>query len=183
MNKNEYKQLRTSIKCPLRGKKLLINNIKQIKMKNSMNGTAVYKWLKCMQVSLVVIVTAMMCLTLSGCDKEDLGEKFGTIKYQNDVYSVSIGEISKNSKGNVTVELVGDMKGTVIISQGKMVPVIGMRIVVGSKNLEYEGANISAGLYEYEFNTTKNPDKIIVYSNDGSGSTLTFHGKKKRVIN
>ena len=132
-------------------------------------------------LSFACVATAVL-LSLSGCHKENFGEKSGTITYGENVFTVSIGEISKDDQGNLTVELTGNLIGGFIIIQGNMKPYLGMRIIVDGKTLEYDSANISAGCYTYYFKTGKNPSRIIVYSNDGSNSTLSFDGKKKTVI-
>ena len=155
-------------------------------MKNSINfklkSTARNKWLKSAWATFAIIATVMFCVTMSGCKKDDAGEKSGTIKYGNNVFTVSIGEISKNDAGNLLIELKGNLKGELAIVQGKVIPYIGMRVIVDNMTLEYDAMKVNEGLYLFSFKTSKNPGKIIVYSNDGSKATLTFDGKKKTVI-
>jgi len=150
-------------------------------MKTKIKSEAMYRWLKSVQTSFAIVATVMVCLTNTGCKKEDVGEKSGTIKYKNDVYTVSIGEIGKNSNGDIWIELTGNLKPEINIIQGKITPLLGMRIFVDGRSLEYDSMSIDEGIYVYGFKTGKNPEKIIVYSNDGSNASLTFDGKTKRV--
>jgi len=156
--------------------------IKKKKMKNLTKPVAANSWLKSMQASIAIITTVVLCICLSGCKKEDLGETSGTISYGNNIYTVYIGEIWKGEDNTVLIELMGNMPGEVTIKNGKMQTYLGMRIIVDGKTIENEYALIKAGKYDYIFDTTKNPSKIIVYSNDGSNATLTFDGKRKTVI-
>ena len=134
-------------------------------------------------VSTIALVAAVMvCLSLSGCKKEDLGATSGTIGYGNDVFTVSIGETGTDDQDNIWVELTGNLPGGFIISMGKLIPYLGMRIIVDGKTLEYDSMTISSRSYYYFFKTKKNPSRIIVYSNDGSNATLNFDGKRKTVI-
>ena len=149
-------------------------------MKRFINFTVTKRWLKSVGATFAIVAT-VFGITMSGCKKND-GEKSGVIKYGNNVYTVSIGEIGKNNEGNIWIELEGNLKGELYIVQGKVIPDIGMRVIVDSKTIEFEYMDIKPGLYVFSFKTGKNPEKIIAYSNDGSNSTLTFDGKRKTVI-
>ena len=151
-------------------------------MRPKVKFTATNGRMRTIQAHFATVVTLMLCLVLSGCHKENLGETSGEITYNSSVYTVSIGEIGKDDSGNLRIELTGNLAGEVSFVQGKIVPYIGMRIVVDGKTMDYDSGSIQAGLYVYYFKTSKNPEKIIVYSNDGRNSTLTFHGKRKTVI-
>jgi len=154
-----------------------MENYKRLKIKT----VAVNGWMKNVKASFAIAGALLLCIVLPGCNKDD-GETSGKIACQGDVYTVSIGEISKNDAGKIWVELVGDMPGVLNIVQGRVVPILGMKVFVDGRAIDFENFGIKSGLYSYGFNTGKNPEKIIVYSNDGSNQTLTFHGKRKTVI-
>ena len=132
-----------------------------------------------------ILATMMVCLTISGCKKEIFEDESGSIKYGTEVFTVSIGAIGKNrDNGDIWIQLesvTGYLKTELKIVQGKVVPSLGMRIVVSGKTLEYDVMSIEEWEYWFGFKTGKKPEKIIVYSNDGSNATLTFDGKGRRV--
>jgi len=134
---------------------------------------------------IAIVATMMVCLTISGCKKENIENESGTIKYGTKVFNVSIGEIGKNrDNGDIWIELVpvtGNLEAELKIVQEKVLPPLGMRIMVSGKTLEYDVISISESRYWFGFKTGKKPEKIIVYSNDGSNATLTFDGKSRRV--
>jgi len=128
---------------------------------------------------------AVMCfltilLVCMGCH-DDLGPTKGTILCGNETYSISIGEISKNDAGYTLVSIVGDMPGQMIIRNGSLYPILGVRIMAGGI-VEYQAFSVSAGEYTYSFSTKKDPERVIVYSLNGGTETLTFDGKSKTVI-
>lgn len=132
--------------------------------------------------SVICKITMSICfmtcvLLFAGCDKDDDGKKVGTI----DDYAVSIGEIGQNDKGYITVELLGNLPGSIIIKNGNAYPHLGMRIVVDKKTIEMQTFSVESGKYTYGFSTQKNPEKIIVYSINDTNQTLTFNGKRKTV--
>ena len=147
-------------------------------MKKLIYPTAIYRWQKSTQAFFATVVAVMICITLSGCKKDNLGATSGTITYEDEVYTVSIGAIDSSNE-NTTVELVGNLKSEIIIHQGKYVFRIGMRIIADGRTYEYESIYIGEGCHVFKFNTNKKPSTIIVYSNDGKNSTLTFDGKTK----
>ena len=142
---------------------------------------ATCRWLKTIQVSFTIIATVALCMT-SACNKEETGKTSGTIKYNNKIYTVSIGEIGKNDLGNIWIELKSELPIQLSIKNGNVVPEIAMRIVVDNKTYEFDYLKLGEEIHEFSFIISKNPNKIIVYSNDGSNSTLTFDGKSKKVI-
>jgi len=144
---------------------------------------ATHSWLKSAGATFATVATVMLCMTVTGCKKEEEGKTSGAINYKGDVYTVSIGEIETAEAGYISIELLGNMKGYVEIVKGGMIPDLGMRILVDGRTLEYESGSISPnGRYVYYFKTTKKPEKIIVYSNDDGKATLTFDGKSKKLI-
>ena len=151
-------------------------------MKLKIKSTATNSRMRTIQACFTSVLMLMLCLVISGCP-DDHGETSGDIQYNSVVYTVNIGKIGNDNSGNICIELEGsNLPGQTRVVQGKIVPYIGMRIVVDGRTIEYDFVFVQTGLYEYYFNTAKNPEKIIVYSNDGSNSTLTFHGKRKTVI-
>ena len=125
----------------------------------------------------------MLCITcMTGCDKDDSGSKTGTLKYGSNTYTVSIGHIGKNDEVKTTVELLGNMDNAIKLINGQFKIVLGMKIVVDGKTLSYEGGEVSSEYLMFHFETTKNPDKILVYSEESGSPTLTFNGKNKSLI-
>ena len=150
-------------------------------MKKLINPTANYRWIESTQAFFATVVTVMICITLSGCKKDSLGETSGTITYEDEVYTVSIGAIESYNE-NTTVELVGNLKSEIVVHQGRFEFRIGMRIIADGKTFEYTSILIGEGSHTFNFSTNKHPSKIIVYSNDAKNSTLTFDGKSKTLI-
>jgi len=74
------------------------------------------------------------------------------------------------------------MPAQMLIANGRVYPYLGMRIIADKKTLEMQSFSVNDGEYGYSFSTKKDPEKIVVYSNVGSGATLTFDGKSKTVI-
>ena len=133
-------------------------------------------------VSKTFICLCMLALFVcAGCGKDDDPPQSGTLTYNDKKISVSIGKISKNDKGNTTIQLYGVEENTIVINNGKLTLAISMDIVVNKNTLKMDSWNISGDYNEYTFLTKKNPEKIIVYVVDGN-SSVTFDGKGKKVI-
>ena len=130
-----------------------------------------------------VITIMLFCISLSGCKKVESGEKKGIIGYKDEVYEVSIGDIFICDQGELVVELMGNMYRLLLGTQLKepMVNIV-MKVVVDGSILDYSSVVMMKELYAFSFKTKKFPEKIIVFSNDGSDATLTFDGKTKSII-
>jgi hypothetical protein len=117
-----------------------------------------------------LLVLGVWCMT--GCDKDDdLLGKTGTITYGGKTYTIRVGDIGKNSRGYTYVELLG-VPGLAEIKNGKLNPVINARITAGGSTFEANEFEFSEAGVAYYFPTKKDPEKITVYSSDGS--TLIF---------
>jgi hypothetical protein len=110
-------------------------------------------------------------------------EGTGTVKFEDEAFIVYIGEITKDEKGNTTVQLVGDkIRNRALLRNGKMVLPVWMDIVVAGKTISADNCNVGS-VYTYYFETTQNPKEIIVYGNDNKRSSQTFDGKTRKIIN
>ena len=146
------------------------------------NGASSKSQMSRRNLMIAIVATMMVCLTISGCKKESFEIGSGSIKYGTETFIVDISAIGKNSNGELWIRLTGDnLKAELIIVQGKVVPMFGMRIVVSGRTMEYDEMNIGEYEYWFGFKTGKKPEKIIVYSNDGSNAILTFDGKGRIV--
>ena len=128
-----------------------------------------------------VVCFLAIILMCAGCSK-DKGSKTGTIKCGEATYSITIGEVKKNDAGNTYVSITGDMPALLLIRDGEVIPYLGMRIIVDNRTVEMQYFSANEGEYAYSFSTKKDPGKIIIYSNVGASSTLTFDGKTRTVI-
>jgi hypothetical protein len=125
---------------------------------------------KCMGMACLL----MLCVwCMAGCDKDEdnLLGKTGTIRYDGETYTIRIGNIGKNSQGYTYVQLLG-VPGVVNIKNGKLDPAINVRITAGGFTYEADEFSFLGGGMTYHFLTKKDPEKITVYSSDGS--TLVF---------
>ncbi|MDR2627896.1 MAG: hypothetical protein LBC40_07680 [Dysgonamonadaceae bacterium] len=110
------------------------------------------------------------------------------IKFKNgtkdEIHTVSIGEIAKNDKGNITVELIRHHPRHKIISKnGKILLPVGMKISTGNQTLEFAFFIVSDHSIVYEFETSTVPMQITVYGNDTTGrSSHTFDAETKKVV-
>ncbi|MDR2809884.1 MAG: hypothetical protein LBB84_04915 [Tannerellaceae bacterium] len=107
------------------------------------------------------------------------------IKFRNgtkeEIHTVSLGEIGRNDKGNITVELIRHHPADkVTLGQGKIPLPAGMRISAGNRTTNFAYYLIGNESFVYEFETTVMPMQITVYGNDGTGrSTVTFDAQTK----
>jgi len=133
--------------------------------------------------SIVKIKTAICFLAImlicTGCP-EPLGPTSGDIQCGNETYSISIGEVTKNDSGYTLVTIKGDLPGQLYISNGKVYPILGVKIIAGG-TFDYQYFSVKSGEYTFSFSTKKDPERIIVYDNFGS-ATLIFDGKSKTII-
>lgn len=106
------------------------------------------------------------------------------VKFENETYTVYIGEISKGENGKLIVELLGDkIGGSVPFRNGRIIVPIAMKVVVAEKTISYENCSLSNDSHRFHFETTGMPEKIIVYGNDGKNSAeVIFDGKTKKLI-
>jgi hypothetical protein len=116
-----------------------------------------------------LLVLGVWCM--EGCDKNELLGKTGTITYDGNTYTIRVRGIGKNAQGYTYVELLG-VPGLTIISNGKLRPAINTRITAGVSIFEANEFLSSSEGMTYYFPTKEDPEKITVYSSDGS--TLTF---------
>jgi hypothetical protein len=106
------------------------------------------------------------------------------VKFEDETYTVHIGEIAKNDEGNITVKLLGErINGIIPMRNGNLILPIGMEILAGGKTIGYKGASVNEKFYLYKFETSVMPERITVYGNDGTNkSRVTFDAKTKKVI-
>ena len=137
-----------------------------------------------LSMSIVKIKTAMCFLTImsicAGCH-DKLGPTTGDIQCGNETYHISIKEVSKNDSGYTLVSIKGDLPGQMIIRNGKVYPILGVKIIAGG-TFDYQAFSVEYGEYTFSYSTKKDPERIIVYDTGGSGSTLIFDGKTKTII-
>jgi hypothetical protein len=117
-----------------------------------------------------LLVLGVWCM--AGCDKDDdLLGKTGTITYGGRTYTVSVGDIGKDSQGYTYVELLG-VPSLLEIRNGQLSPAIKAKITAGGSTFEANDFYPSEEGMTYYFSTKKDPEKITVYSSDGSTLTL-----------
>jgi hypothetical protein len=117
-----------------------------------------------------LLVLGVWCM--AGCDKDDdLLGKTGTITYGGSTYTVRVGDIGKDAQGYTYVELLG-VPALLGIRNGNASPVISAKITAGGATFEANSFYMSPESITYYFSTKKDPEKITVYSSDGS--TLVF---------
>ena len=137
-----------------------------------------------LSMSIVKIKTAICFLTImlicTGCP-EPLGPTSGDIKCGSETYSISIGEVTKNDSGYTLVTIKGDLPGQMIIRNGKVYPILGVKIIAGG-TFDYEYFSVKSGEYTFSFSTKKDPERIIVYDTGNSSAILIFDGKTKTII-
>jgi|GEM_PF-4643882 len=100
----------------------------------------------------------------------------GSVKFENETYTVQVGKISQDGKGKTLVELSGDkIGGTLLMRNNRMIIPVGMDIVVNGKTISYDNCSVNKENYVFYFATSGTPEKIVVYGNEGSyGSKVTF---------
>jgi hypothetical protein len=105
------------------------------------------------------------------------------VKFEDQIYTVHIGEIARNEKGNITVELLGKGIGSSLpIKDGNMIVPVAMQIVSGGKTVEYESCSIDDSRYLFRFSTSIMPEQVRVYGNDGANSSpAVFDALTKRL--
>jgi hypothetical protein len=107
------------------------------------------------------------------------------IKYNRETYTVHIGEIARDSTGNITVELLGE--GLAIhlnLNTNKLSFPATMKILSAGKIFEPIRYHGGSGLIRYGFPTTVMPTQITVYENEGIiSSSVIFDAKTKKPVN
>lgn len=137
-------------------------------------------------------------------------EKTGMLKFGDEKFPVSIGEIKPDDEGNMTVELLTELNIAVpdfdphsIMSipleeiMGEIHENIKLKIAVGDQNIHSGTFNMQGGLTDVEgqtafsvssiifsFPTKEAPDKITIYNAVGTAPVyhVSFDGKTKEVI-
>jgi hypothetical protein len=106
------------------------------------------------------------------------------VKFEDNAYTVHIGEIAGNDRGNITVELLGEGIGGVLpLRNGEVIIPVAMQILSGGKTVEYESCSVNSNSYLFRFPTSAMPEQIRVYGNDGTNSsTATFDAATKRLV-
>jgi len=133
----------------------------------------------------ILKLKAVMCfltimLIFAGCH-DKLGPTSGVIQCGNEHFSISIGEVTKNESGYALVSIKGDLPGQLIIRNGKVYPILGVKIIAGG-TIDYQAFSVKSGEYTFSFSTKKDPERIIVYDTGNSSATLIFDGKTKTII-
>ncbi len=108
------------------------------------------------------------------------------VQFENQTFTISIGEIGTDADGNTTVAINAlGMGNSIPIRNGKAVVSLQASIVAGGKTIGWSGASIKKDLIEFTFKTKKAPEKIIVYAYgkkaDSEGS-ITFDAATKAVL-
>ena len=130
-----------------------------------------------LKIAMCFLTIMLIC---TGCP-DPLGPTSGEIQSGNQTFSVSIGEVSKNESGYTLVSIKGDLPGQLIIRNGKVYPLLGVKIIAGG-TFDYQYFSVNSGEYTFSFSTKKDPERIIIYDTGNTSSTLIFDGKSKTII-
>jgi hypothetical protein len=85
-----------------------------------------------------------------------------SLEVNGTTYNLSIGRIGKGGNGNLIVEVKGKYLNRANLNfKSFVLP----KVIIGDKTFKTKYANIGADSCFYEFETTTNPDKIILYDN------------------
>ncbi len=106
-----------------------------------------------------------------------------TVKYKDQAYVVSLGNITDDGKGAITVEILTEEKISIPMTEsGALAAPIMMKIEAGGKTITASD-KVSILDKSMSFNFGEVPEKVIVYGNDGNanGPTVTFDVKKSMV--
>jgi len=104
------------------------------------------------------------------------------VKFENTIYKVRIGKIGRDDKGYRTIELLGDNLGNIPFINGNYIVPVEMNIVVNGEIITRENC-VAGKSYLFQFDTKEKPEKIIIFGNDGTNSSIvTFDGTTKKVL-
>jgi hypothetical protein len=143
--------------------------MKKLELKNAFHGVAKRAGTVCM------IMFGVWCM--AGCndddDKKELTGQSGTLTYDDETYTVSVGEIGKDKTGNTYVVLLG-VPRYIAINYGKATPVIGAKIVSEGSTFESNKFDVLDDGLKYYFSTKKDPEQILVYQSSDKKTLITF---------
>ena len=107
------------------------------------------------------------------------------VKFENTTYQVRVGKIGKNENGYTTIELLFDNLDGIPIRNSGMVLPVEMKIIVNGKTITRGDCDASTNnnYILYHFETKEMPEKITIFGNDCTNSSIvTFDGKSKKII-
>ncbi len=151
----------------------------------------------------LIIALVFVCLMAQTAYAADVNGA-GTLKYKGEAFQVRVGEIGKDDKGDTTIEILANFKTVTqdpdpTLALGAAMDMLNeiskVKIVAHNKTIESStfttkpgdikitpsgnGMMITIERIIYQFATTAQPEKIIVYN--GQGSSGTFDGKTKKI--
>ncbi|MDR1331228.1 MAG: hypothetical protein LBK07_03910 [Tannerella sp.] len=144
-------------------------NSVELKNRKGAHASAV-KWMK----ASCLLVASLMCTGLAGCGDDDPAGKSGSLAFEGKSYAVHIRRIDYGEDGNLFIEMGCDLPTKTTIRNGTAVAAFDMKVDVGGRTYEAQYILASSDSFIYYFATSKPPKKITVYSNDGSGASISF---------
>lgn len=114
----------------------------------------------------------------------------GTITANKRSFDVSIGEINRNEKGNISIDMLAGSLGVFSLSGQSLsgnltlTPDLWMKIVIGRDTVSAENATINNDNGVYNFEVKENPNRIIVYDTRSvTGKPfIVFDGETKKLL-